>query len=61
MIQVDVADETVYLLSSQANAKRLKHAKKEIDKGNLIEIEEIDELDRLVDREDYDKSEHQDF
>jgi len=42
------SDETAYLLSSPANAKRLKRAKKEIEKGNLTEIENIDDLDKLV-------------
>jgi len=41
-------DETLYLLSSPANAKRLQQAKKEIDDGNLIEIENIDDLDKLL-------------
>ena len=42
------SDETVYLLSSPANAKRLKRAKKEIKKGKLTEIENIDDLDKLL-------------
>ncbi len=41
-------DETLYLLSSPANAKGLQQAKKEIEEGKLIEIENIDDLDKLL-------------
>jgi len=44
----DTLDETTYLLSSPANAARLQLAKQQIAAGQLIEIEHINDLDKLL-------------
>jgi hypothetical protein len=37
-------DETAYLLSSSANEKRLEQARKEFEKGQWTEVDDLDEL-----------------
>ena len=37
-------DETAYLLSSEANVQRLEQAKREFEKGQWVEVENLDEL-----------------
>ncbi len=37
-------DETTYLLSSEANVQRLEQAKREFEKGQWVEVENLDEL-----------------
>ncbi|MDM8560831.1 hypothetical protein [Candidatus Parabeggiatoa sp. HSG14] len=37
-------DETAYLLSSEANVQQLEQAKQEFEKGQWIEVENLDEL-----------------
>jgi hypothetical protein len=37
-------DETTYLLSSPANERRLEQARKEFEKDQWIEVEDLDEL-----------------
>jgi hypothetical protein len=44
----DTLDETTYLLSSSANAARLQLAKQQIAAGQLIEIEHVNDLDKLL-------------
>jgi len=37
-------DETAYLLSSSANEKQLEQAKKELEDGQWVEVDNLDEL-----------------
>ncbi len=40
----DESDETAYLLSSPANAKRLEQARREFEREQWVEVEDLDEL-----------------
>jgi len=42
--QNELKDETAYLLSSEANVQRLEQAKQEFEKGQWVEVENLDEL-----------------
>jgi len=43
-LKPEVDDETAYLLSSPANALRLEQAKAEFDRGQWVEVDDVDEL-----------------
>ncbi len=40
----DSPDETAYLLSSPANEQRLVQARQEFERGEWVEVEDLDEL-----------------
>jgi hypothetical protein len=51
--QETVEDETDYLLKSPANARQLERAKQEFEAGQGIIVDNLDDLDKLLEEENY--------